>query len=131
MRRGVGEAEAEGRVGVKGRGSRRYWWRARAAVMKARGRVDASVERVNGGGGEERGMGWEPSKVVFLGMWKVVWDQARAYSAKLPPGVFISWNAATLSPGLNSVMEEPTAWIVPAISSPGLEGGKPILCTVW
>ena len=51
-----------------------------------------------------------------------MWLHASAYSAKLPPVVCISWKAATRSPTLNSVMSEPTEWIVPAMSSPWLKG---------
>ena len=39
-----------------------------------------------------------PSKDLEAGMWNVVQSQAKAYSAYEPPGVPISWNAATRSP---------------------------------
>jgi len=44
--------------------------------------------------------------------------QLTAYSAKLPAGAMIWWNAATRSPGLNSTTFDPTACTTPAMSSP-------------
>ena len=97
---GVGGEEA----GAGDHGGGRAWRRKRvmAAVVDTKGIVEAF------------------SKETLAGMWNVVCAGAMAYSAYAPPEVPMGWKAATRSPMLKPWTNAPTAWTVPAMSSPEL-----------
>ena len=109
-------------AGSQGSGSLRRAYRPRAAVRAASGMAapsELAISMIVTGNNILLEL-LIPSKLVPFGRKKVVCFHATAYSAYEPPGVSISWKAATRSPFLNSTTFSPTSWTMPEMSSPVL-----------